>query len=720
MTIASLLPIPVLLPLLAAGLALLSGPRPRVQQLISLLTMLTVLGVGIILAIEANHGPVVLDAGSWAAPIGITLVADRLSSLMLVVSQIVTLAVLVYSLAQNLADDDPDVPVAIYHPTYLILIAGVSNSFLTGDLFNLYVGFEILLAASFVLITLGGTRGRTRAGTVYVVVSLVSSMIFLIGIALTYAAAGTVNMAQLSTRLREIDPSVALTIQLVLLVAFGIKAAVFPLSAWLPDSYPTAPAPVTAVFAGLLTKVGIYALIRLQVLLFPGRGVDNLLTVVGIATMIVGILGALTQEDIRRLLSFTLVSHIGFMIWGLALVNREGLAAAVFYAAHHILVQTAMFLIIGLIERERGATSLRRLGGIAKSHPWISILFFATAMNLVGIPPFPGFLGKLGLAQAAVTHGGWQGWSLLAAGMITSFLTLYAVVKVWNFAFWQKREDEFLGEAELDKVRLARQRRALKRRLERAQANAKLGEAMQQASRTKEEQKASGTSTLMYAAAGALVFVMVGMSVFGGRIYAYATSAALDQMDRSTYLHSVLADNGRGHGNSQYARKDAPEHLQNLGEKALQSSRTDAERDDVQAPTQVRLPAGKEWKLQWRPPMLPLDDPSWEAQLRVYEVLRQASEITILPEVGPQPSPTPSPTRTFAPTPTPSPSSTPTSAPSSVLPAAAPLPELAPPSSVLPVSLSSSVLPASLSSSVLPTAAPSSPTSVKEVANGVA
>lgn len=629
MTIAALLPVPVLLPLLAAGLALLVGSRPRVQQLISLLTMVAVLGVGIVLAVDADRGPVVLDVGSWAAPIGVTLVADRLSSLMLVVSQIVTLAVLVYSLAQNLADDDPDVPVAIYHPTYLILIAGVSNSFLTGDLFNLYVGFEILLAASFVLITLGGTRGRTRSGTVYVVVSLLSSMIFLIGIALTYAATGTVNMAQLSTRLREIDPSVALSIQLVLLVAFGIKAAVFPLSAWLPDSYPTAPAPVTAVFAGLLTKVGIYGLIRLQVLLFPGRGVDNLLTVVGIATMIVGILGALTQEDIRRLLSFTLVSHIGFMIWGLALVNRQGLSAAIFYAAHHIVVQTAMFLIIGLIERERGSTSLRRLGGIAKSHPWIAILFFFTALNLVGIPPLPGFLGKLGLAQAAVVNGGWQGWSLLAAGMVTSFLTLYAVVKVWNFAFWQNREDEFLGEVDLEKIPLSRQRRALKRRLERAQTNAKLSEAMQQASRTQEEQRASGTSFLMYTAAAVLIAVMVGMSVFGGRLYAYATSAALDQMDRSTYLHAVLSDNGRGHGNSQYVRTQAPAQLQELGQKALEATRTDAARDDVSQSTQVRLPVGKEWKLQWQAPMLPLSDPAWESAVWVHESLRARSEQSV-------------------------------------------------------------------------------------------
>lgn len=599
-----MLPIPVLLPLLSAGLALVAGPRPRVQQLISLVTMVTVLGVGVTLAIGANSAPIVLDVGSWSAPIGITLVADRLSALMLVISQIVTLAVLVYSLAQNLSDTDPDVPVAIYHPTYLILIAGVSNAFLTGDLFNLYVGFEILLAASFVLITLGGTRGRTRAGTVYVIVSLVSSAIFLIGIALTYAAAGTVNMAQLSTRLREIDPSVALTIQLVLLVAFGIKAAVFPLAAWLPDSYPTAPAPVTAVFAGLLTKVGIYALIRLQILLFPGQGLENLLTIVGIATMIIGILGAVAQDDIRRLLSFTLVSHIGFMIWGLALVNKQGVGAAIFYAAHHILVQTTLFLLVGLVERHMGSTSLRTLGGLAKNYPLLSGMFFITALNLIGIPPLPGFIGKLGLAQASVNQGHWQGYALLAAGMITSFLTLYAVIKVWNFAFWQPSGDEHVTDTDIRKALSKRQRRAVARTIETATARAEEAESLLHASRTRREQSAHGASRLMHASAGTLIAVMIGMSVYAGPLFGYAHAAALDQMDRSTYLHSVLLANGRGTGESQHAAKDAPQELRDFATSARKATIEDASRDDVKTHTEIRPKRGGQWRYEWRPPLV--------------------------------------------------------------------------------------------------------------------
>ena len=206
-SLAWLVPLPVLIPMVSAGAALVASRHPRIQQVIALAGMLAATIVGVFLIFGAAQGPIVLDVGSWAAPIGITLVADRLSTLMLVVSQIVALAVLIYSIGENVSDPVPTSPVAVFYPTFLILSAGVSNSFLTGDLFNLYVGFEILLAASFVLITLGGTRGRVRSGTVYVVVSLMSSVLFLIGIAWIYGATGTVNMAQLSVRLAELPPS---------------------------------------------------------------------------------------------------------------------------------------------------------------------------------------------------------------------------------------------------------------------------------------------------------------------------------------------------------------------------------------------------------------------------------------------------------------------------------------------------------------------------------
>jgi multicomponent Na+:H+ antiporter subunit D len=246
-----------------------------------------------------------------------------------------------------------------------------------------------------------------------------------------------VNMAQLAVRLGELPEGIQVLLQSMLLIAFGIKAAVFPLSAWLPDSYPTAPAPVTAVFAGLLTKVGVYAIIRTQTLLFPGGALDDLLLWAALATMLVGILGAVAQSDLRRMLSFTLVSHIGYMVFGIALGTAAGLAGAIFYVAHHIAIQTTLFLVAGLVERQGGTTSIDKLGGLARRSPLLAVLFFVPAMNLAGIPPLSGFIGKLGLLQAGVADGSAGALALVAGGVVTSLLTLLAVARVWTRAFWR-------------------------------------------------------------------------------------------------------------------------------------------------------------------------------------------------------------------------------------------------------------------------------------------
>lgn len=500
-----MVPLPVILPLFGAGLALALWKRTRLQGVISVIVLSLVLATSIALLVAADSGPLVLDVGGWAAPVGIDLVADRLSTLMLTVSSAVTLGVLVYSLAQGVADGGEDTPVAIFHPTYLVLTAGVSNAFLSGDLFNIYVGFEILLAASYVLLTLGGTGERIRAGTIYVVVSLISSMLFLAAIALVYAATGTVNLAQLGERLPEIDPAVQLILQLLLLLAFGIKAAIFPLSAWLPDSYPTAPAPVTAVFAGLLTKVGVYAIIRTQTLLFPDGRADRLLMWAALATMLVGILGAVAQNDVKRLISFTLVSHIGYMIFGISLSSELGLASAIFYVAHHITVQTTLFLVVGLMERRGGSTSLDRLGGLAKLAPFLAVLFFVPAMNLAGIPPLSGFLGKVGLFQAGIESGDTLAMVLVVGGAVTALLTLYAIVKAWNKAFWQDAPDD------VPDVRLPRG---------------------------------------MVGAAAALVVAGLGITVVAGPMFDYTQRAAETLRDRDQYILAVLPDRERGQGQS--------------------------------------------------------------------------------------------------------------------------------------------------------------------------
>ncbi|MDF2976743.1 MAG: Na(+) antiporter subunit [Actinomycetospora sp.] len=448
--LATVIPLPVLLPLLGAGLTLVLARRPTLQRAVSVTVLSAVVVIAALLLVAAvQSGPIVITVGSWPVPLGITLVVDPLSALMLLTSMSVTLAVLVYAIGQGVYDRDETTPITIFHPTYLVLAAGVANAFLSGDLFNLYVGFEVLLMASYVLLTLGGSRSRVRAGVTYVVVNVVSSLIFLVGIALTYAAVGTLNLAQISVRMADVSPGTALTIHLVLLTAFGIKAAVFPLSAWLPDSYPTAAAPVTAVFAGLLTKVGVYSIIRMETLVFPDSDVTRTILLVAAGlTMLVGALGAIAQADIKRVLSFTLVSHIGYMIFGIALATPMGVAGAVFYVVHHITVQATLFCVVGLIEGVGGSTSVTRLGGLARASPLLAILWFVPAINLGGIPPLSGFVGKLGLLQAGVADGSTLAWVLVVVAVLTSLLTLYAVTKVWVLAFWRPADQIPVAEAD--------------------------------------------------------------------------------------------------------------------------------------------------------------------------------------------------------------------------------------------------------------------------------
>jgi multicomponent Na+:H+ antiporter subunit D len=448
--LATVIPLPVLLPLLGAGLTLVLARRPTLQRAVSVTVLSAVVVIAALLLVAAvRSGPIVITVGSWPVPLGITLVVDPLSALMLLTSMSVTLAVLVYAIGQGVYDRDETTPITIFHPTYLVLAAGVANAFLSGDLFNLYVGFEVLLMASYVLLTLGGSRSRVRAGVTYVVVNVVSSLIFLVGIALVYAAVGTLNLAQISVRMADVSPGTALTIHLVLLTAFGIKAAVFPLSAWLPDSYPTAAAPVTAVFAGLLTKVGVYSIIRMETLVFPdSEATQTILLVAAGLTMLVGALGAIAQADIKRVLSFTLVSHIGYMIFGIALASPLGVAGAVFYVVHHITVQATLFCVVGLVEGVGGSTSVTRLGGLAKASPLLAILWFVPAINLGGIPPLSGFVGKLGLLAAGVADGSTLAWVLVVVAVLTSLLTLYAVTKVWVLAFWRPADQIPVAEAD--------------------------------------------------------------------------------------------------------------------------------------------------------------------------------------------------------------------------------------------------------------------------------
>ncbi|MFA5607791.1 MAG: Na+/H+ antiporter subunit D [Leucobacter sp.] len=531
----ALVPLVVLIPLVGAAIALTVPGYRRLQQGITLVALSTAVVLsGTYMWLVDSYGILVMEVGGWAAPFGIALVIDRVSALMLLVSSIVLLGVFVFSIGQGLADGDGDTPVSIYYPTYLVLGAGVFNAFIAGDLFNLYVGFEILLVASYVLITLGGTAQRIRAGVTYVIVSLVSSVLFLAAIALIYGATGTVNMAQLTVRIGELPGEMQLILNLTLLIAFGIKAAIFPLSFWLPDSYPTAPAPVTAVFAGLLTKVGVYAIIRTQTQLFPDSSIDTLLMVIAGLTLLIGILGAVSQLDIKRLLSFTLISHIGYMIFGIAMANAAGFAATIYYIAHHIIVQTTLFLAVGLLERQGGTTSLSGLGGMMRKAPVIAVLFFIPMLNLGGIPPFSGFIGKVGLFTVAAELQTTEAYWLMGIGALVSLLTLYALARAWVLAFW--RPLRRVEPAEVRDVAPSTEALMLRKREE------ALIERLQDAPDAGPQQEQKSIPRLMIGATTGMVIVSVALTVFAGPLFAYSWRAGEAIADPYRITDAVLGD----------------------------------------------------------------------------------------------------------------------------------------------------------------------------------
>ncbi len=524
--ISNLIVLPTLVPLGAAALTLLQGRHPRFQRAVTVIAIsIALVASSLMLYLTNEHGTYAVHIGGWGdkgfpnGPLGITLVVDQLSALMLVVSTIVLLCVVVYAIGQGIRDGTTQQPVSIFLPTYLILCAGVCNAFLAGDLFNLFVSFEVLLAASFVLLTLGASAERVRAGASYVIVSMVSSLIFLAGIAFAYATTGTLNLAEMAVRLDTVPDGTRNALYAVLLVAFGIKAAVFPLSTWLPDSYPTAPAPVTAVFAGLLTKVGVYAIIRAHTLLFPGGSMDSILMVAGLLTMLVGIAGAIAQSDIKRLLSFTLVSHIGYMIFGIALSSEFGLSAAIYYVAHHILVQTTLFLVVGLIERQAGSSSLRRLGGLIAS-PLLAVLYLVPGLNLGGIPPFSGFIGKVALLEAGAQDGSVLAWLLVGGSLITSLLTLYVVARVWTKGFWRPRADAPDGG------------------MSDTHPSALVDESTDAAFSDRAD--VGRMPPAMVLPTVAMVLVGLAMTIWAGPIMSYTERAAHDIGSRSVYLEAVL------------------------------------------------------------------------------------------------------------------------------------------------------------------------------------
>jgi multicomponent Na+:H+ antiporter subunit D len=423
-----------LIPLAAAAATLLAHDRPRLQTRLSLgFATALLVDSALLLAAVWQDGIVVVQASAWEAPFGITLAVDTLGAVMTLIAAITGLACLAYATAEISEQDRR----AFFHPLSQVLLAGVCGAFVTGDLFNLYVWFEVLLIASFGLLVIGGSKAQTDGAVKYVALNLVATSLFLLATGLIYGLTGTLNMADLALAVPRVENvGVLNAAAMMLLAAFGMKAAVFPLFFWLPAAYHTPLVSVSAVFAGLLTKVGVYALIRVVTLIFthdPAWTNTLLLWTAGL-TMLTGVLGAAAQNEWRRILSFHIISQIGYMVMGLALGTRLAIVGAVFYLVHHIVVKANLFLIAGVAQQLSGSMELKRSGGLYVAAPWLAILFFIPAFSLAGFPPLSGFWAKYIVIKAALDE---RGFWIAAAALVTGLLTIYSMTKIWGEAFWK-------------------------------------------------------------------------------------------------------------------------------------------------------------------------------------------------------------------------------------------------------------------------------------------
>jgi multicomponent Na+:H+ antiporter subunit D len=429
----SLLVLPVIIPLGGALFLCMLRKRTAAVTAGSWLTAGFGLTAGVMLmSLVVKQGPQAVSLGSWPAPYGIVFAADLFSAAMVLITGGVGLGIVVYSAA----DLKHNPSFAYYQVLIQFLLAGVNGAFLTADLFNLYVWFEVMLIASFGLMLLDAGSIQIHGGVKYVFLNLISTLTMLLAIGLLYGATGMLNFAELHHKTAVLSPGLIHILAGLFLFSFSVKSALFPLYAWLPASYHTLPSSIAALFAALLTKVGIYALIRTFTLVFPfeGTGWQTVLIAVSGLTMLTGVLGAASQFTIKKILSFHIISQVGYIIIGIALHTRLALAGSILYLIHHIIVKANLFLIGGFLNRKFGSDQLSKMGGVYRSFPVLAVLFMIPAFSLAGFPPLSGFWSKFAVIRASIeTDHYW----LAATALIVSVLTVYSMLKIWNEAFWK-------------------------------------------------------------------------------------------------------------------------------------------------------------------------------------------------------------------------------------------------------------------------------------------
>lgn len=435
MNMINLLILPIIIPFFFAILLLFFKDRIKLQRSFVLLGLLLSLAAGIVLIWKVKtSGVQAITLGSWPAPFGISLVSDMLSALLVTTSILVTLFIVLYSFSAIGEARER----FYYYPGVLFMLTGVNGAFTTGDIFNMFVFFEVLLIASYLLIVLGGEKRQLRESMKYLLVNVISSALFVVTVGFLYSIIGTLNMADIAAKISQIGQSGIITVIAVLfLLVFGIKGAVFPLYFWLPGSYAAPPMPVLALFGSLLTKVGIYAITRTYTLFFLQdiSFTHELLLILAVLTVIMGCIGALAYFDVKQIIIYNIIITVGVILFGVAQMNDSGMAGTVFYLIHDIIIKSALFILIGIIIAITGTSNLRKMGGLMKTHAPLGWLYLIAVFGLVGIPPLSGFIGKL-----LIVKGGFEANHIGTTIIIlaSSLVVLLSAIRIFIYAFWGK------------------------------------------------------------------------------------------------------------------------------------------------------------------------------------------------------------------------------------------------------------------------------------------
>ena len=497
---------PIILPaILGPFIVLVARYHIGIQRVFSVAGVLALVGLALGLAVQASDGTVTIyQLGDWAAPFGIVLVADRLSTLMVLLATVLALFVLLYAIGSGWDDRGRH-----FHALYQFQLMGIIGAFLTGDLFNLFVFFEILLIASYGLMIHGGGTVRLRAGVQYVLFNLLGSTLFLFALGALYAETGTLNMADLAQRARLIDVEASVGIRVasvLLLLVFAIKAALVPLHFWLPSSYAEAPAPVAALFA-IMTKVGAYAIIRVYTMIFPPdlevtQGLHDVwLMPAALLSVAVGMVGVLAARKLDRLVTFSVIGSMGMVMVAIALFTPLGLTAALYYMIHSTLSSAILFLIVDLVRNSRANLELTAqppISGAVLS----AGMFFVAAIIMAGLPPMSGFIGKLLVLDAGFASP-WGGW-IWAGGLGGSLISVVGFGRAGSTLFWKARSVD-----------------------------------------VPEGDQPEAPTPLAFAAVGGLIALVILLTVFAGQVTAYTSQIAAQLFAPTPYIETVLDTPGK-------------------------------------------------------------------------------------------------------------------------------------------------------------------------------